>query len=176
MTKTPGTLWQRRRRRGFLKGSISRVTMRAYNVKSSDSETIYAPLSFTTARHMTQETALLDTGATHNFLDLRTVIRLGIGTKKLKQPRTVSNVDGTKNKAGLISKYAEITISLGKKTKKLPFYVTNLGKDRIILGMTWFKHLQPTINWEEGTLTEVLSLQTQGAVDTQLNKTTLATD
>ena len=152
--------------------------MRAYNVKSSDSETIYAPLSFTTARYTTQESALLDTGATHNFLDLRTVIRLGIGTKKLEKPRTVSNVDGTKNKAGLISKYAEITISLGTKKKKLPFYVTNLGKDRIILRMTWFKNLQPQINWENGTLAETLSLQTKGALTckSQIDKTMLATD
>ena len=42
--------------------------------------------------------------------------------------------------------------------------------------MTWFKHLQPTIDWKKGTLTEVLSLRTQGAINTQLNKTTLATD
>ena len=87
-------------------------------------------------------------------------------------------MDGTRNKAGLISKYAEITISLGDRTKKLPFYVTNLGKDRIILGMTWFKHLQPEIDWGNGVLKETLSLQTQGAItrNAQVNKTTLATD
>ena len=92
--------------------------MQAYNVKSSNSETIYTLLSFTTTQYMTQESALLDTGATHNFLDLRTVIQLGIGTRKLKQPRTVSNVDGTKNKAGLISKYVTITVLLKNKKKR----------------------------------------------------------
>ena len=149
--------------------------MRAYNVNSSNSKTIYAPLSFTTARHTTQESALLDTGAMHNFLDLRTVIWLGIGTWKLKQPHTVLNVNRTKNKAGLISKYAIITVSLGNKKGSLPFYVTNLGKDWIILGMTWFKALNLEINWEKEELSRPLSLQTKNAM-TQINRTTTAID
>ena len=69
-------------------------------------------------------------------------------------------------------------ISLGGRIKKLPFYVTNLGRDRIILGITWFKHLQPQINWQDGTLTDDLSLRMQGAItqNAQVNKTTMATD
>ena len=44
--------------------------------------------------------------------------------------------------------------------------------------MTWFKNLQPQINWENRTLAETLSLQTKGALvhESQISKTTLATD
>ena len=149
--------------------------MWAYNVKSNNSETIYTPLSFTTVWYTTQESVLLDTGATHNFLNLWTIIQLGIGTQRLKQPCIVSNVDGTKNKAGLISRYATITVLLKNKKKSLPFYITNLGKDRIILGMTWFKALNPEINWEKGKLLGPLLLQTVNAI-VQINWTTTATD
>jgi hypothetical protein len=44
---------------------------------------------------MADEKALLDSGATENFIDETTWQRLGIGRKELKRPITVTNVDGT---------------------------------------------------------------------------------
>jgi predicted aspartyl protease len=41
--------------------------------------------------------ALLDTGATENFIHPRVMKQLGIKTKKLARPRKVKNVDGTLN-------------------------------------------------------------------------------
>src|SRR6267154_1084529 len=103
--------------------------MRAYNVSSSTSQSIYAHFPFETAKHTTEEKGLLNSGATHNFIDVRTAICLGVGTRKLKTPRTVTNVDGTTNQAGTISKYTILTCTYNGKQTKLPFYVTNLGKD-----------------------------------------------
>jgi len=60
--------------------------MRAYQVSSSTNQSIYAYFPFETAKHMTEEKGLLDSGATHNFIDVRTVIRLGVGTRKMKTP------------------------------------------------------------------------------------------
>jgi predicted aspartyl protease len=71
--------------------------MRANNVSSGENQTIYANFPLQTAKHMTKEKGLLDSGATHNFINIRTIIRLGISTRKLKTPRTVTNVDGTTN-------------------------------------------------------------------------------
>ena len=78
---------------------------------------------------MTYEKGLLDSRATYNFIDVQTAIRLGIGTRKLKTPRTVTNIDGTTNRAGTISKYTNLTCTYNGKQLELPFYVTNLGKD-----------------------------------------------
>jgi hypothetical protein len=63
------------------------------------------PFSFICAHGMAEETALLDCGATENFMDQRMVERLGIGTRKMKQPRRVFNVDGTENKHGTLTHY-----------------------------------------------------------------------
>src|SRR5258708_3990717 len=113
--------------------------MRAYNVSSETNQTIYAHFPFETAKQTTDEKGLLDSGATHNFIDIRTIIRLGIGTKRLKKPRTVTNVDGTLNRAGSITRYTNLLFSYKGKETDLPMYVTNLGRDRIILGLPWFK-------------------------------------
>lgn len=86
----------------------------------------------------------------------------------------VSNVDRTKNKAGLILKYADILVSLNTEKKRLPFYITNLEKDWIILEMTWFKALNLEINWKEGKLSGPLSLQTTNAI--QIDQITTATN
>jgi hypothetical protein len=77
--------------------------MRAYNVSSREKQTIYANFPLQTAKQTTNEQGLLDSGATHNFVNIRTIICLGIGTKRLKRPRTVTNVDGTTNQAGQIN-------------------------------------------------------------------------
>jgi hypothetical protein len=50
----------------------------------------------------------------------------------------------------------------------------NLGKDRIILGLPWFREFEPTISWREGELLGQLTIQTSSKV-LEINKTTLAT-
>jgi hypothetical protein len=160
--------------KGFLKGFICMVSMRAYNVTSRENQTIYVNFPLQTAKHTTEEKGLLDSGATHNFIDIRTIIRLGIGTKKLKNPRMVTNVDGTTNQAGQINQYTSLWFDYKGKTKDLPVFVTNLGKDRIILGLPWFQELEPTISWKQGKLLGDLSVKTSSKV-LEINKTTLAT-
>ena len=106
--------------------------MRACNVSSGENQTIYARFSFQTAKQTTEERGLLDSGATHNFIDIRTVIRLGIGTRRLKEPRIVTNVDGTVNRAGSIVRYANLRFTYQNQEKDLLIYVTNLGRDSLI--------------------------------------------
>jgi hypothetical protein len=149
--------------------------MRAFTVSSEESQTIYAPFSLITTRTKTEENALLDSRATHNFIDIQTIIRLQIATQQLKEVRSLTNVDGTTNCSGAVAKYTQLTIILGKEAKKMTFYVTNLGRDRIILGMPWFKTFNPQINWEKGTLPHKIIMITQKAT-MEVNRITQATD
>ena len=67
--------------------------------------------------HKKAETiALLDSGATHNFIDKRAVKPLGLGTRTLSQPRLVWNVNGTPNQAGTITQYCDLWTRRGKNT------------------------------------------------------------
>jgi len=68
----------------------------------------------------------------------------------LKQPIDVYNVDGTLNKKGTITHYIRILMTIGGRTKWETFYCTRLGKQRIILGLPWFRENNPIIDWETG--------------------------
>jgi hypothetical protein len=56
----------------------------------------------------------------------------------------------------------------------LLIFVTNLGRDQIILGLPWFQALKPTISWKQGELLGDLKVKTSSKVF-EINKTTLAT-
>jgi Retroviral aspartyl protease len=96
--------------------------------------------------------ALLDSGATHNFIDRCAVEKIGLGVQNLKQPRLVNNVDGTLNQEGSITQYCNLWVKQGSTKAKLGFYIANLGRDRIILGHPWFKAFNPQINWTTNQL------------------------
>jgi len=95
---------------------------------------------------------LLDSGATENFIDHVTVARLRLGTKKLNFQRPVYNVDGTMNRHRTITHACDLMVKQGNKKVQQRFYVSNLGKDRFILGYPWFWAFNPDIDWEEAKL------------------------
>jgi len=64
---------------------------------------------------MAEEIALLDTGATENFIDPQTVAHLHLGTKKLSHKQTVYNVDGTHNYNGAVTHACDLIVSRGNK-------------------------------------------------------------
>ena len=101
---------------------------------------------------MAEEKALVDSGAMENFIDHQTVKRLKIGTKKLKDPIPVRNIDGTQNRSGHIVEFLELIIARGGKKVPARFYVTNLGGDRVILGYPWLRDFNPKIDWPTGKL------------------------
>jgi hypothetical protein len=64
----------------------------------------------------------------------------------------VHNVDGTENKRGKITHYCWLRILYGGKEKLQKFFLTSLGKDRMILGYPFLQEFNPKINWTEGRL------------------------
>ena len=110
------------------------------------------PLTVNMWHKTTKIEALLDCGATHNFIDPRTIKTLAMGTNPLKQPLAVHNVDGTINRGGTITQYCNLWVRQGKHVEKLGFYVANLGRDRLILGYPWFTKFNPNFNWKDNIL------------------------
>ena len=98
------------------------------------------------------EEALLNSGATENFIDYETIKRLKLGTTKLEYQRPVYNVDGTPNKHGTITHACDLLVRQGNKRERLRFYVSNLGKDRFIFGYPWFRKFNPDVDWENAKL------------------------
>jgi hypothetical protein len=94
--------------------------------------------------------ALIDSGASHNFMDPKTVTRLHVRLGYMEKPVKVLNVDGTANMAGTINSYATILVKIGGVSQQLRFYVAELGEDRVIFGYPFLRAFNPIINWRTG--------------------------
>jgi hypothetical protein len=64
----------------------------------------------------------------------------------LDEPVKAYNVDGTENKGGTINAYVNLEFKLGDRKFNKCFYVTGLGKQKIILGFPWLHKYNPIIN------------------------------
>jgi len=53
--------------------------------------------NFVTYQSQAEQVALINSGATENFIDYRTVAKLRLRVMKLPQQRKIFNVDGTEN-------------------------------------------------------------------------------
>ena len=106
---------------------------------------------FTHLRSKRAETiALLDSGATENFMSLPYVKYLHLSIKTLAEPRRLFNVDRTQNQAGDLKYYINMSTRTGSKRVNLQYFLTNLGDHKIILGYPWFTMAQPKIDWVRG--------------------------
>src|SRR5713101_8813380 len=95
--------------------------------------------------------ALLDSGATDNFISPDVVEHFKVPTCILPAPRTICNVDGTRNSIGSVTKTAQMWISYNNQTHLHNFYVVELGANDMLLGMPFFAATNPKINWTAGT-------------------------
>jgi hypothetical protein len=90
--------------------------------------------------------ALVDSGATENFLNLTYAKWLRLPIKRLKNPRKLYNIDGTKNKARELCYYMDLETRMGTVITKLRFFLSDLGEHKAILGYLWFAAVQPNID------------------------------
>ena len=101
-------------------------------------------------RQVAEEQALLDSGASENFIDKETWKSLMIGSFKLPKPITIYNVDGMENKQGKIIQYCWLKVRQGNKEHWMRFFLTGIGKDRFILGYPFLFTFNPQIDWKKG--------------------------
>ncbi len=90
--------------------------------------------------------ALLDSGATENFMSLDYAKHLHLPIKTLKEPRKLFNINRTPNKAGDLKYYMDLGMRTGTSTQTLHYFLSNLGDSRVILGYPWFAAAQPKID------------------------------
>ena len=94
--------------------------------------------------------ALVDSGATENFMNLTYAKWLHLPIKKMATPRKLFNVDGTENKSGELQHYVDLQTKTGTHTTTLRFFLSDLGEHKAILGYPWFAAVQPRIDWKQG--------------------------
>ena len=107
--------------------------------------TLYIPLSTVTNAKTVETQALINCRAGGMFIDQNFTqnFKIHLLTKQI----TAQNVDGTINKKGTIKSYIKLEFKINSRKFREQFYVTGLGKQKIILGLTWLQKYNPLINW-----------------------------
>jgi hypothetical protein len=94
---------------------------------------------------------LIDSGAGGLFINQNFAKSFDISY--LNEPVKAYNMDRMENKRGTINAYVNLKFSVGKQKFKERFYVTGLGKQRVILGFPWLHKYNPIIDWKKGDIT-----------------------
>ena len=97
----------------------------------------------------TKAVALVDSGATENFMNLTYAKWLKLPIKQMEQPCKLFNIDGTENKSGELQYYTDLEVRTGTITTPLRFFLSDLGEHKAILGYPWFAAVQPKIDWKQ---------------------------
>ena len=93
---------------------------------------------------------LVDCGATGEFIDRNYAKSCRFNLVKLSVPIPVYNIDGTLNEAGSVTEVVDLILRYKNHSERTIFAVSNLGKQKLILGHSWLRKHNPEINWATG--------------------------
>ena len=82
--------------------------------------------------------ALIDSGATKNFMNLDYARWLKLPIKELRQHCPLFNVDGMENKSRALHYHMDLQFRMGTQTTNQRFYLSDLGDHKAIFGYPWF--------------------------------------
>jgi hypothetical protein len=94
-------------------------TLKCNSVYLTHYRSMKIPVSFQTLYARADKQILVDSRAMDNFIDPRLIKRLGLRSLRLERPRKIWNIDGTNNKAGMISDYLDLNVQSGNKNTKM---------------------------------------------------------
>ena len=110
------------------------------------------PVSIRTHCFMADKKALVDSGATDNFIHHAFAKRLGLLTTPLEKPKWIYNIDNTSNKSGSITHSLELKITTKGVDKIMRFLVTDIGHEDILLGYPWLATFEPKFRWKDAVI------------------------
>jgi len=132
--------------------SVSSFPVRVVKSIESPKEFKIPVTLISTTRASITANALIDSGASSNFISDTYVKKHAIKTCKLLSPRHIRTIDGSPSKSGNITSYCILRIHVDKRILIGKLFVTCLGKDEMILGLPFLQCVKPIINWEHKTL------------------------
>src|SRR5260370_32142995 len=92
--------------------------------------------------------ALVDSGATKNFMNLTYTKWLQLPIKQINEPRKLLNIDGTENKSGELRFYTDLHVPTESNYTNLWFYLTELAEQKAILSYPSFAAAHPHLDWK----------------------------
>jgi hypothetical protein len=103
---------------------------------------------------MADKKALVDSGATDNFMHPAFAKRMGLGLQALPTPKKIFNIDNTTNKSGMITHFLDLNVRANGINKEMRFLVTDIGHEGVLLGYPWLATFEPRFNWRSVVIDE----------------------
>jgi hypothetical protein len=110
------------------------------------------PVSICTSYFMADKKALVDSGATDNFMHPAFAKQMGLGLQILPHPKKIFNIDNTTNKSGMITHFLDLNIRTNGIDKEMPFLVMDIGHEEVLLGYPWLATFEPKFNWRSAVI------------------------
>jgi len=97
--------------------------------------------------------AMIDSGATEDFIDREVCNKHGIKMIKAKNPREIYLADGKPSAMGPVTHMTKVPMDISSHRELATFQVANLQNHEVILGMPWLREHNPTIDWSDKRIT-----------------------
>jgi len=97
--------------------------------------------------------AMIDTGATEDFIDREVCDKHGIKMIKAKSPRKIYLADGKPSAMGPVTHLTQVPMDISSHREGATFQVANLQNHEVIPGMPWLREHNPTIDWNDKRIT-----------------------
>jgi len=97
--------------------------------------------------------AMIDSGATEDFIDREVCNKHGIKMIKAKNPMEIYLADGKPSAMGPITQLTKVPMDISSHRELAPSLVANLQNHEVILGMPWLREHNPTMNWNDKGIT-----------------------
>jgi hypothetical protein len=115
---------------------------------------MHVPVSIRTSYFMADKKALVDLGATDNFMHPAFAKRMGLGLQELSNPKKIFNIDNTSNKSGMITHFLDLNVRTNGINKEMHFLVTDIGHKEVLLGYPWLATFKPKFQWRSAVIDE----------------------
>jgi len=97
--------------------------------------------------------AMIDSGATEDFIDREVRNKHGIKMIKAKNPRRIYLADGKPSAMAPVTHMTKVPMDISSDRDLETFQVANLQNHEVILRMPWLREHNPTIDWNHKRIT-----------------------
>ena len=97
--------------------------------------------------------AMIDSGATEDFINQEVCNKHGIKMIKAKNQREIYLADGKPSAMGPVTHMTKVPMDISSHRELATFQVANLQNHEVILGKPWLRKHNPTIDWNDKKIT-----------------------
>jgi len=119
----------------------------------NDNQHIMVKIQLHGEKELVTINAMIDSGATEDFIDREVCNKNGIKMIKAKCPREIYLADGKPSAMGPVTHMTKVPMDISNHREMANFQVANLQNHEVILAMPWLREHNPTIDWNDKRIT-----------------------